>query len=196
MRSLVLKTPGVLAEKRGVPIYTSNPSIPSPDEIKKPKRARFGNDMKGLVVDNGSGEILGHGGAMVYEWEEVDKERFVKLYLAGLKQAAGLSKAGLAVFDLVYRQLQNRPGEDTITLSILTSGMKKTTYYNGLRELLEKEFLFRSPYDGTFFVNIRFMFNGDRLAFVKGYKLKNTNAQGELPLDETRALAPTADGAS
>jgi hypothetical protein len=52
-----------------------------------------------------------------------------------------------------------------------------------LRELLEKEFLFRSPYDGTFFVNIRFMFNGDRLAFVKGYKLRNSDAnQGTLPL--------------
>jgi hypothetical protein len=182
MRSLVANEPAVLAEKRGVPIYTSNPSVPAADEIKKPKRARLGDDVKGLVVDNSSGEILGHGGAMVYEWEEVDKERFVKLYLAGLKQAAGLSKAGLAVFDLVYRQLQERPGEDTITLSILTSGMKKTTYYNGLRELLDKEFLFRSPYDGTFFVNIRFMFNGDRLAFVKGYKLKNGSGQGELAL--------------
>lgn len=109
---------------------------------------------------------------MVYEWEEVDKERFVKLYLAGLKQAAGLSKAGLAVFELVYQQLQGKPGQDTITLSLLTAGMKKTAYYNGVRELLEKNFLFRSPYDGTFFVNIRFMFNGDRLAFVKGYKLR------------------------
>jgi hypothetical protein len=132
------------------------------------------------VVDSGSGEILGHGGAMVYEWEEVDKERFVKLYLAGLKQAAGLSKAGLSVFELVYQQLQGRPGQDTVTLSILTSGMKKTTYYEGLRELLEKEFIFRTPYDGMFFVNIRFMFNGDRLAFVKGYRVKQD--QPELPL--------------
>ncbi len=48
--------------------------------------------MKGLVVDNGSGEIVGHGGAMIYGWEEVDKERFAKLYLANLKQAAGLTK--------------------------------------------------------------------------------------------------------
>jgi hypothetical protein len=47
--------------------------------------------------------------------------------------------------------------------------------------LLEKEFLFRSPYDGTVFVNIRFMFNGDRLAFVKGYKRK-PEVQGSLPL--------------
>lgn len=188
MRSGVQREAGILAEKRGVPIYTSNPSIPSPDEIKKPKRARLGNEHKGLVVDNGSGEILGHGGAIAYEWEEVDKERFVKLYLAGLKQAAGLSKAGLSVFELVYNQLRGRPGLDTVTLSILTSGMKKTAYYEGLRELLEKEFIFRTPYDGMFFVNIRFMFNGDRLAFVKGYRLKQD--QPELPLasPETPAL--------
>jgi len=67
------------------------------------RSARLGNDLKGLVVDNGSGDILGHGGAMVYEREEVDKAK-VKLYLAGLKQAAGLTKAGLAVFELVYNQ--------------------------------------------------------------------------------------------
>ncbi len=194
MRNEVQKEPEVLAEKRGVKIYTSNPSVPSPDEIKKPKRARFGNDVKGLVVDNGSGEILGHGGAMVYEWEEVDKERFVKLYLAGLKQAAGLTRAGLAVFEIVYKQLQEKPGQDTITLSILTCGMKKTAYYNGLRELLDKEFLFRSPYDGTFYVNIRFMFNGDRLAFVKGYKVKQPSPQGELPLLSSSTPSINGDG--
>lgn len=87
----------------------------------------------------------------------------------------------------MYSQLQTKPGQDPITLSILTSGMKKTAYYNGLRELLEKEFLFRSPYDGAFFVNIHFMFNGDRLAFVKGYKRK-PEVQGSLAL-----LPPQSD---
>jgi hypothetical protein len=182
MRNEVVNEPEILAEKRGIKVYTSNPSVPSAEEIKRPKRARIGNEVKGLVVDNGSGEILGHGGAMVYEWEEVDKERFVKLYLAGLKQAAGLSKSGLAVFELVYGQLQGKPGQDTITLSLLTCGMKKTAYYSGVRELLDKKFLFRSPYDGTFFVNIRFMFNGDRLAFVRGYQLKKPTTPRELPL--------------
>jgi hypothetical protein len=85
----------VVAEKRGVKIYQSNPSIPSATEIKRNRRAQIATDTKGLVVDTGTGEILGHGGAIAYEWEEVDKERFVKLYLAGLKQAAGLTKAGL-----------------------------------------------------------------------------------------------------
>lgn len=162
----------VVAEKRGVKIYQSNPSIPTEVEIKRNKRAQIGNDMRGLVLDNGTGEIIGHGGAIAYEWEEVDKERFVKLYLAGLKQAAGLTKAGLCVFELVYAQVRENPGRDTVLLDSLSSGLEERTYQRGIRELLEKEFLFRSTNPGLFFVNIRFMFNGDRLAFVKGYRLR------------------------
>lgn len=162
----------VVAQKRGVKIYQSNPSIPTESEIKRSKRAQIGTDMRGLVVDNGSGEILGRGGAIAYEWEEVDKERFVKLYLAGLKQAAGLTKAGLLVFELVYKTVRENPGRDTVLLDVLSSGLEERTYHRGLRELLSKEFLFRSMNPGLFFVNIRFMFNGDRLAFVKGYTLR------------------------
>jgi len=179
-------------ERYGVKVYQSNPSIPSETEIKRSKRAQIGTEMRGLVVDNGSGEILGHGGAIAYEWEEVDKERFVKLYLAGLKQAAGLSKAGLAVFETVYKQVRERPGQDTVPLDSYSSALHPVTYRRGLRELLEKEFLFRSPNPGLFFVNIRFMFNGDRLAFVKGYKLKKD--QPTLPgLDLPPTALPSAD---
>jgi hypothetical protein len=181
--TVVSKKAVIIAEKRGVPIYQTNPSIPSDTEIKRNKRAQIGTDARGLVVDNGTGEILGHGGAMVYEWEEVDKERFVKLYLAGLKQAAGLTKAGLAVFELVYSQVRENPGKDTVPLDPLSSGLEERTYQRGIRELLEKEFIFRSTNPGLFFVNIRFMFNGDRLAFVKGYKLKDSGVQHELPLE-------------
>lgn len=183
---------GVVSEKHGIPVYASNPSVPDGDEIRKNKRTKIGNDVRGLVVDNGTGEILGHGGAMVYEWEEVDKERFVKLYLAGVKQAAELTKSGLAVFGEVYNQIRDNPGKDEVRLSQSTSPLAAATYRRGLRELLEKEFLFRSPYDGIFFVNIRFMFNGDRLAFVKGYKLKGSGGrQPQLPgLEEPiRALS-------
>ena len=35
----------------------------------------------------------------------------------------------------------------------------------------------------TFFVNIRYMFNGDRLAFVRTYHIKSTSEQVELPLE-------------
>lgn len=172
----------VIRQKHGMPVYRSNPSVPDIDEIARSKRVQIGDDHKGFVVDRGSGEILGRGGAISYEFEEVDKERFVKLYLDGLKQAAGLSKAGLAVFETVYNELRGAPGRDTVQLSQATSPLAPATFRRGLRELLEREFLFRSPFDGTFFVNIRFMFNGDRLAFVKGYKLKSADhEQPALP---------------
>lgn len=146
-----------------------------------------------MVINTGSGEVLGPGTAIAYEWEEVDSERFVKLFLQGLKQAADLSKAGLAVFEVVYHQLRERPNTDEVMLSHYTAkdvikGMTDRTYQRGLRELLEKEFLFRSPAEGVFFVNIRYMFNGDRLAFVKAYQLKGTrpdNRQLSLLPDET-----------
>lgn len=162
----------IIAERRGMPVYISNPSVPSETEINRPRRRQLGDEHKGLVIDDGSGEVLGRGGAFAYEWEEVDKERFVKLFLDGVKQAASLSKSGLIMFEMVYNAMRDRPRSDKIELSFLTAGKPKATYYNGMRELLEKGFLYNSPYDGTFFVNIRYMFNGDRLAFVKGYHLK------------------------
>jgi hypothetical protein len=175
--------PGAIREKHGIPVYRTNPSVPDASESAKSKRIQIGDTHKGFVVDSGTGEILGRGAAFASEWEEVDKERFVKRYLAGLKQASGLSKAGLAVFEIVYAALRETPGKDTVNLSQDESALAPATFRRGLRELIEKEFLFHSPYDGTFFVNIRFMFNGDRLAFVKGYQLKNSDGpRGQLAL--------------
>lgn len=175
----------IINHKKGVPVYSSNPSVPSIDTIKKRKSVRLGNEQKGFIVDNGSGEVLGQGVAAFYEFEEIDSSRFVKLFLAGMKQASGLSKAGLSVFELVYQQIQEKPNIDKVELNFYTvskkiTGIAERTYQRGLRELLDREFLFKSPSDGVFFVNIRYMFNGDRLAFVKGYKCKGESQINKL----------------
>jgi hypothetical protein len=144
-----------------------------------------------MIVDNSTGEIKGIGGMGFFWEEEVDSTRFVKLFLDGIRQAAGLSKTGIQVFELVYHQMRANPGSDEIILNHYVAkdhGMSDRNYQRGVRELLEKEFLFRSPSDGVFFVNIRFMFNGDRLAFVKSYHLKGAARQAELPLTEVPAL--------
>jgi hypothetical protein len=171
------KEPDIIGEKRGLSVYTTNPSIPLQEDISRPRRAQIGSEQRGLIINEGTGEISGIGGAVVYEWEEVDKERFVKLFLAGIKQAAELSKAGLAIFEVVYNLVRDNPNSDRVELNFYAASRKienlaERTYRRGLRELLDKEFLFRSPSDGVFFVNIRYMFNGDRLAFVKAYHLQ------------------------
>jgi len=179
-----------LTTKRGFPVYRTNPSVPSSTGL--PTRSRKISVPGGrgsVIVDNSTGELKGIGGMGFWWEEEVDVTRFVKLFLDGIKQAAGLSKTGIQVFELVYREMRLNPGSDEIKLNQYVArdyGLSDRTYQRGVRELLEKEFLFRSPSDGVFFVNIRFMFNGDRLAFVKSYHLKDSarqdDRQQELPL--------------
>jgi len=56
---------------------------------------------------------------------------------------------------------------------------------------------YRSTLASMFFVNIRFMFNGDRLAFVKGYRLKKEDPrQPRLPLKEPPAMTAPANAAA
>jgi hypothetical protein len=66
----------VIRQKRGVPVYTTNPSILAKDDISRTRRTRIGTEQRGLVIDGGTGEIFGRGSAYAYEFEEVDKERF------------------------------------------------------------------------------------------------------------------------
>lgn len=180
----------IIGDRKGIPVYRNNPSVPTTDAISKPKRARFGDEKKGFIVDNGSGELVSMGGATFWETEEVDSGRFVKMFLAGIKQAAGLSKAGLTMFELVYRQVQDNTGNDQVQLSLVLAqeqieGLTRRTYNRGLRELLDKGFLFCSPVEGVFFINVKYMFNGDRLAFVKAYKRRGApDPQPSLPLEE------------
>jgi hypothetical protein len=175
----------LVTTKRGLPIYRVNPSIPPAKNglATRHKRFQVPGGKASVIVDNSTGEIKGIGGVGFWWQEEVDASRFVKLFLAGIKQAACLSKSGMQIFELVYNQMRENPGNDKIELSQYLAhdrGLNERTFRRGLRELLEKEFLYRSTSDGVFFVNITYMFNGDRLAFVKTFHLKGH--QTELPL--------------
>jgi Firmicute plasmid replication protein (RepL) len=183
--------------KRGFPVYRTNPSVPSTQGLPtRSKRFHVPGGKGSLIVDNSTGELKGIGGMGFWWEEEVDSSRFVKLFLDGIKQAAGLSKTGIQVFELVYHEMRANPGSDEIKLNQYVAkdhGISDRTYQRGVRELLEKEFLYRSPSDGVFFVNIRFMFNGDRLAFVRTYHMKGASRQEELPLAEMTTLPAPSD---
>jgi hypothetical protein len=193
-RQVAVLAANQVSTKRGFPVYRTNPSVPATSGITtRNKRFHVPGGKGSVIVDNSSGEIKGIGGMGFWWEEEVDSSRFVKLFLDGIKQAAGLSKTGIQVFELVYHQMRAHPGSDEIKLNQYVAkdhGLSDRTYQRGVRELLEKEFVYRSPSDGVFFVNIRFMFNGDRLAFVKTYHLKGTDRrQGELPLLEASSAS-------
>ena len=185
----------LVTTKRGFPVYRTNPSVPPTSGIPtRSRRISVPGGKGAVIVDNSTGELKGLGGMGFWWEEEVDTTRFVKLFLEGIKQAAGLSRTGIQVFELVYKEMRMNPGSDEIKLNQYVAkdyGINDRTYQRGVRELLAKEFLYRSPSDGVFFVNIRFMFNGDRLAFVKSYHLKDCTRQQELPLLGTSAIDGT-----
>lgn len=175
--------------RRGFPLYEVNPSLsgPLPVRIKSAKPSRGGD---AYMIAPGTGEVIAKGAFAFVEEKEVDSEQFVKMYLAGIRRYGELSKAGALLFEFVYREISGRDGKDkdTVVVNYLLAlkwkpDLAERTYYRGMSELLEKGFLFRSMAADIYFVNVRFMFNGDRMALVQSYRRKGKAgaAAKELP---------------
>jgi len=133
------------------------------------------------MVAPGTGEVVASGAFAFVEEKEVDAQEFVKVYLDGIRQYGQLSKAGALLFEFVYREMSGRNGKDkdTVTLNyplaqIWKPELARATFFRGMKELLEKGFLFRSMGADNYFVNVRFMFNGDRMVVVKSYRRKGS----------------------
>jgi|SRR5579884_1121427 len=108
--------------KRGFKRYESNPSVPSSGSLStRTKRVEVPGGKAAVILDNSTGEIRGIGGMGFWWNEEVDKGRFVKLFLDGIKQAAGLSKAGMMVFEVVYNQIRDNPRANAFNFSYITT---------------------------------------------------------------------------
>lgn len=175
--------------RRGKPVYESNPSIVGRFPVRVVPRGLKKGARSSFMIAPDTGEVLGGGAFGFIEEREVDSEQFVKVYLDGIRQYGQLSKAGAILFELVYREISGMSGKDRDTVSInfmlanrWKSDLTRRTYERGLNELLEKEFLFRSLAADVYFVNVRFMFNGDRMVVVKEYRRKGSAQQQELPL--------------
>ena len=126
-----------LSTKRGFPVYRTNPSVPATNGLPtRTKRISVPGGRGSVIVDNSTGELKGIGGMGFWWEEEVDTTRFVKLFLDGIKQAAGLSKTGIQVFELVYHEMRANPGNDEIKLNQYVAkdhGISDRTYQRGVR---------------------------------------------------------------
>ena len=128
-----------------------------------------------MLVANG-GEIISNV-AGFWESEEVDSAKFIKLFVNGVKAFAELSNAGARIFELLYIEMQNNIGKDQVYLSFsavdqAVTAISQATYKRGLADLIDKKFIAAMPAVGWYWVNPDFIWNGDRLAFVKEYRRK------------------------
>ena len=165
--------------KRKVQRYAVNPFISGAAISTKSGIRRISNKdgNRMMVVNEGTGEIMAPAG--FWQAQEVDKTQFVKLYINGVKAFKDLTGSGTKVFELLYLRVQEAIGKDQIWLTFpsvdqSTTPMSEATFYRGMRELIEKVFIAESMTPGLYFLNADFMWNGDRLAFVKEYRVKGS----------------------
>lgn len=174
----------VAISRRGNPVYDKNPflkNVLSSTRIGTKKITNKAGDKMMIVSEQG--EILAPAG--FHEIVEVDKTQFVKLYINGVKAFQGLKNAGAKMFEVLYRFMQEQPGQDRINLhySLIDQAVtpiSRATYDRGITELLEKGFVVETPQAGLFFVNVDYIFNGNRLAFIREYRVKGTAKPADM----------------
>lgn len=176
--------------RRGVALYKENPFVMSVQTRTKRITNKRGDMM---LVNSGTGEIQTTV-AGFWEAEEVDSAKFIKLFVNGVRALAELSNSGARVFELLYIEMQQNIGKDIVYLSYSAlyeeAGISRSTFSRGLKELIDKKFIAAAPAPAMYWINPDFIWNGDRLAFVKEYrrasaKSKVTNKnQAELFVDD------------
>lgn len=161
--------------RRGFEKFTHNPFMSETSENTKVGVKRItnkdGNRM--LVVSENTGEIVAPAG--FWHAQEVDKTQFVKLYINGVKAFKNLTGAGTKVFEVLYLKMQEAIGKDVVWISLTEvdqslTPMSKATFSKGMTELIEKGFIAESVTQSKYYLNPDYLFNGNRLAFVKEYR--------------------------
>lgn len=158
--------------RRGVALHRLNPFM----KDIEPRIRRITNkrgDM--MLVSAETGEIA-NPVAGFWEAEEVDAAKFIKLFVNGVRALKELTSPGTKVFELLYIEMQNNIGRDQVYLSYTAldemqqQAISRATFKRGMSELLEKRFIAAMPAVGWYWVNPHYLWNGDRLAFVKEYR--------------------------
>ena len=177
------------ASKRGVERYAKNPFVQTAANATKSGVRRITNNAKGgemMVMSPSTGEIFGPAG--FWQAQEVDRTTFVKLYINGVRALKELTSAGTKVFELLYVRVQSAIGKDQIWLTHpsidqAVTPISEATFYRGMKEFLVKKFIAESTTPGLYFLNPDYIWNGDRLAFVKEYRVKGSKSS-EKPAQE------------
>lgn len=179
------------AIRKSLPEYTTNPSVPVASQSTRIGTRRIINRAgdKCMVVSE-QGEVIAPAG--LHEIVELDQTQFVKVFPGFVKAVKDLSKSAAKVFELVYHEVLQNRDKDMITLHHkATAEIPRATFERGITELLDKEILYKSVFPAQYYINVMYMFNGNRLALVKEYRLKGEYYQDELPLTASDASAST-----
>ncbi len=155
--------------------------------INKGKKTIIAGSTKDVLINSETGEVSGT--TVLHKFKEVDKTQFVKLFIGEISALFELSKPGLKVFGFVLQSLPINKGEIYIHIPDLMEFCDYNTKrqaYKGLGELIFNKIIAMSNRPNVWYINPAIVFNGDRIAFVKEYRLKESNFKGtQLSLNQS-----------
>jgi len=166
--------------EKGIIRYRENPSIEKVDQQTRTKLKKVkirANDGMTEWHNGGTGEVV--DGAVLFQAEEIDVSKFVKLYTAGVAAISGLSKPGAKVFEIIMSELGT--SEDAIFINTKQIcedyNISYATVQRGLKSLRDQQVLF-DHYNGYgwFFINVAYVFKGDRYTLVKQYRIRSNES--------------------
>jgi len=160
--------------RRGFPVFAYNPSAANIKMRSKEKPIRIERGPNVLIIDGDTSEVLGEGTAGFFKREVVDDEQFMKVYVGKLDSMFKLTKTGQHIFTIVWDQVQNNKDCDQVKLiwkmaKLHKKAISERVFQKGVRELLEKEFIYMSDIDGLYFINMGIFFNGNRIIAATEY---------------------------
>lgn len=178
--------------RRGVALHKVNPFI-NP-ALAATKTRRVTNKKGDMMVVSKETQMVVAPIAGFWYAQEVDNAKFVKLYVNGVKAFRDLTSAGAKMFELLYLEVQKNISKDKVFLSFSevdqeATPMALSTYKRGIAELIAKGFLAATHAQGWYWLNPDYIWNGDRLAFVKEY-YKAPNQPSLTPTTTEERLAP------
>ena len=162
--------------------YTDAPSLrESPfldDLVIKAKKKRITVARGSSLVDENTGEITSR--TEIGQVINVDSEQFIRLFSKDLGDWFDFEKSTQKVFTQMLKKIQTEAvNRDTFYYAIEDirndTGLGVSTIYRALTELINNKVIARGARPNLFFLNPRFLFNGDRADFVKSYRISKTS---------------------
>jgi hypothetical protein len=183
--------------KRGsgvVKVYRQSPFLAQMDTRVRRVTNQTGDMM---LISKDRGEVV-NDVAGFWQSQEVDSTQFVKLFVQGVKALTDLTSAGTKVFELLYLRVQENPNQDRVNMAFWTIDQQATpiserTHSRGMCELIQKGFIASTPTLGVYWLNPNYLWNGDRLAFVKTYVRKIRPENKHTFVDPGQQVLPFED---
>lgn len=154
--------------------YSTNPFIENGVlKIDRGKKVIIAGGTKDVMVDAETGEMTGM--AMLHKYKEVDRNQFIKIYIDEVKNLFNLSKTGIRAFNYVLSCMLINKDEIYLNIHKLVEYAEwsnTTQAYKGLGELIANKIIAPSVQPNIWFINPNVIFNGDRITFIKEYRVK------------------------